>query len=237
MEINNEDLHQLLQFDPLDTAERLTGRTWGDPLTAALGFGLAMEHNDRKNDILTARGDTKLINKLDRYVEIIEAAGFIKVLQDSFIDTEDAGTRDDLMIYARPDGLLLSFDTFSKWSPEDPAVNSARLCYNWHPGVAGYWGIISSGHRYFYAEDHDRPGPWVGYHDAREALLHNIAMLEANGTFLRRWVERPSMWFLGYGESRTLPGEGYVERIDRYDEITAARIERLPSWVKEMITP
>ena len=71
----------LLTFDPLDAAEQITGESYKcDEGTSALGFLLAMQHNQVKNERLMALGDTTLQNDLTRYTDIIKSLGFELVL-------------------------------------------------------------------------------------------------------------------------------------------------------------
>ena len=68
---------------------------------------------------------------------------------------------------------------------------------------------------------------WVGYHDSREALLHNLERLEAEGHFIEPWAEQPFLWLLNYQDTKD---EGYD-----YSKINARRIAQLPAHVQEMI--
>lgn len=228
-----DPLREMLTFDPLAEAERITGQSYKDNegMNAATGLGMALmwEHAAQKNAVLTARGDTTFSNKLERYQAIIEANGFEHVLRVPFqhYDTPDA-----LMVYARRDGLLLAFDTFS----DESTVNGGHLYYNWRPSPQcaadhEYWGITSPGG---WKRADGRDGPiteddvWRGNHDCREALIYNIDRLTANGEFVSPWIERPFIWLLHYGDTK----QDYD-----YDAINAERIAMLPSWVREMIGP
>lgn len=210
-------LRQALQFDPLGVAERITGERVGElnsPATG-LGFLLAQEHGALKENLLTQRGDTTLVNDLDRYVGIIEANGFTKVLSLPFRGYDRDET---LFVYAHSDGLLLRFDTY-----DGTRVNGANVYYNWRPSRTEYhWQIISSGSFSF-----SDPTVWTGYHDAREALLFKLSELRAHGSFVSPWVQRPFLWFLHYMDTKT---EGYD-----YEAINAERLAMMPAWVQEFV--
>lgn len=214
---STESLDQLLSFDPLDTAEKLTGvKSTSDPdnPATALGFYLMHGWSTKKNAALIACGDTTLLNKLDYYLGVIASIGFEKVLEDDF---EGHGKPEKLFIFARRDGLLLRFDTFGS-----DHVNAAEAYYNWQPNEADGWpGLTSSGG---FSRLTDRP-VWIGHHDAREALLHKINSLESGGKFVCPWIERPFLWLLNYGEK----GES------DYQAINTARIGRLPEWVQAIV--
>lgn len=213
---SNKELADALNFDALDTAEKLTGGTItkDDPLTMAVGIGLMQANAEAKERMLTERGDTTFSNELDRYQAIIQAYGFELALELPFTGDDDRPER--LFVYATRDGLLLKFDTY--WNHK---INSANVYYNWqylteHPG----WDLTSSGHV-------TRDKVWVGYHDAREALLFKMDRLKANGAMLSPWVEQPFLWLLHYMDTK--------DKEYDYEAINRERIAMLPDWVRTMI--
>lgn len=228
-------LKKLLAFDGLAEAERLTGRSYKDdgdnPLgnpdsVTGLGMALMHEHAKIKDAVLTERGDTTFNNKIDRYLDIITSNGFEEVLVTPF---EGRYGKDEHMIYARRDGLLLSFDTFGGKS-----INGGKVYYNWRPSedaAKADYRFTSSGR---YARN-GATGPitsadtWIGDHDCREALIFKMDNLAVNGAFVAPWVERPFIWLLHYMDTKT---EGYD-----YKAINEARIALLPAWIREMIGP
>lgn len=228
-------IDDLLNFDPLLEAEKITGVSYKDTKAgegfdnpaSALGFLLAHDHARAKEEKLMELGDTVLSNDLDRYQAIIEKYGFEKVLEDDFLNDdhrkEDEQTWEKFFVYAhRKYGLLLSFDTFTWVKGEKPHVNGGSVVYNWKPLVDNWQEVVSSG-GYI---DND---VWGGNHDCREALIHKMNNLNNRGEFVIPWHKRPFLWLLHYGETRN----------KNYDHkaVTAARIERLPQWVKDFIGP
>ena len=162
----DNELDQLLRFDPLDTAERITGRQ--DDATTWLGWALAHQHGERKRVALAARDDTQLTNRVDRYLRICADLGFEQVLHMPFRGRSWSGEeppQESLHILAHRDGLLLKFDTFCTTD-----VNGASVYYNWRPrDLAVGWGCTSSGSYHEFDQDNNT-GVWAGDHDAREAL-------------------------------------------------------------------
>jgi hypothetical protein len=61
---------------------------------------------------------------------------------------------------------------------------------------------------------------WVGDHDAREALRHNLTRLDEYGLFVTPWIEQPFLWLLHYGDK---------DESDNYKQINAERMAMLPS--------
>lgn len=216
----------LLNFDPLDYAERLTGESCHTEATGMLGMALAMNHNRIKNEHLKTLGDTTYGDKLDRYTQIITEMGFEQVLDLPFTGKSyngDDPREEHYFIYAHRDGLLLSFDTFGGNS-----VNGGKVCYCWKPsGPANQtYGLTSSG----CFRNYDSPDRyWAGDHDCREALQYKLNALRENGTFLQKWPADHNifLWLLHYMDTKV---DGYD-----YKAITAERLAMLPDWVQEMI--
>ena len=207
------DLGDLLRFDPLAAAEDLTGESYKDDEgTMALGLLMALDHNERKREALSATGDTHYNIGFDEALGILCSLGFSPVLTDTFDGTYD-GER--FVILWSEDGILAKAESYGA------NLNTAQILYNWRPvdGVRA-WDFISSGHV-------TTDGVLVGYHDAREAVRRNVTRMRENGTFLTSWVERPWLWLLTYMDSKA----------DDYDHtaITAERFARLPERVRSAI--
>lgn len=211
----------VLNFDPLAAAEKLTGASYKtDEGTGALGFLMHIEHSRLKNAMLRRNGDTTLNETVERYQSVLDLLGFELVRECAF-PVNDRSERD--FIYAHRDGLLLHFDTFTLSSP--PMVNGAHVWFNWRPaGEIRFPRGCSGGFC-----QHIEPPTLAGDYDAHEALIFNLGNLRADGHLVNPWVERPFLWLLNYGDTKT----------DNYnrDAINAARIAELPEWVRQMITP
>lgn len=217
------DLDKLLRFDPLDMAEKLTGvsiHDEADKSSVVLGLAIAQEHASAKNRALLESNDTTLCNKLARYVLIITAFGFEEVLIDKW--KSSWGHDEQLSIYAHRKGLLLSFDSYNGEN-----VSGGNVYYNWRPTVSlDEAGDCTSSGGY---ANFDTDPVWVGGHDCREAIIHNLNKLNNRGEFVTPWVKRPFLWLLHYDEPKV---QGYD-----YRAISEARIRRLPSWVQDFIGP
>ncbi|MGE0714804.1 MAG: hypothetical protein AB7P02_05125 [Alphaproteobacteria bacterium] len=213
--VERPDIDELLRFDPLHAAGEITGHSYKtDPDTEMLGLVLALNHNAAKQEALEASGDTTMSSDLARYLGIIAGVGFEQVLTDDFVGRW--GDEERLLVFARRDGLLLKFDTF-----RGKSVNGGDVYFNWRRNDASFRPECSGS---MVADD-----VWAGSFDCREALVHKVRRLETHGSFLAPWVARPFLWLLHYSDPDA----------PSYDHaaITAARIERLPDWVRAFMTP
>ena len=228
----SDELDQILRFDALDTAERLTD---GDQGAAnALGFILMQANGKVKDELLNKNDDTLFSNTVARYTRILADLGFEQVMVLPFVGRSyrSEPRAEQMQIWAHRDGFLLRFDTYNTTS-----INAASVYYNVQ-GKRGdaMWRAMSSGH---FASVPDCPDQLVlvGDHDAREALRHKLAKLQAAGTPLKQWIERPFLWLLHCADTKDENGETLGH--DGYDHnaINEQRIKFLPKWVREMITP
>ena len=220
------NLKDLLDFDPLGTAEKLTGKYSGDDDdTVFLGMMLAQQMSARKRAALHARSDTAMGDTVERYCGIVEMNGFEKVLTIPF--HSDSSGEEMFYVYAHHQGLLLVFDTYRA-----KHVNGGKLYYNWSPASDEFGGWpTSSGGCVLRKDTREcvRPYVWSGDHDCREALIYHIRALRDTGNFHSCWVDRPFLWLLHHQDTEV---PGY-----EYKRINAERILMLPAWAQEMITP
>jgi hypothetical protein len=243
--LSEAHIESLLRFDPLASAEDITGTFTSDPDSPAmkLGFGLAMLHGDAKRKALLATGDTTLCNTLEYYQSVIGNAGFELCLEEPFVRTKPAllyaaePMEDRYFIYARRDGFLLAFDTY-----RDVDVNGGKLWYNWRPNdVEERWRYNATSSGCFQNYDDPEKRVWVGDHDCLEALLHNINKLKTFGTILPKWAHRHNALWLLNGMDYQQDEDGERERIDAFSkraaEITDRRLAQCPDWVREMVNP
>ncbi len=210
------DVAKLLAFDPLDTAETMTGQTVeGGGLTFGLGLAFLQEKARRVKAAMQERGDIWDGCPLAHYLDVVARFGFELLLEDPF--TVD-GRAEKFLVLGHSDGLLLSFDTY-----DSNRVNGGNVYYNWRPSPAAT--------RYEYTSSGGFVGPdyevWSGHHDCREALIFNLEQLRANGEFLPQWKARPFLWLVHYGETR--------EKGCDHASINEERIARFPDWARKMV--
>lgn len=213
--MNSKSLDALLKFDPLDSAEKITGASYKeDQATGLFGLGLAMAQNRIKRQELSECGDSYQGMPLTEYLEVIEDFGFERVLYLPFRKYE---AEDALYIYWEPErGILLSFDSYN-----GNRVNGGRFYYNWIPNETMSHRVTSSGGFYKIGEDQYI---WSGYHDCREAIRHHVKQLESAGSFIVPWLKLDScIWLFHYGET---------EGLRDFTELRTARLAALPEHIR-----
>lgn len=223
LKTGSTELDTLLNFDPLDTAEKLLNTRGSDAI--GLGMLMAMQHGDTKRKVLEANDDTLFSNTVERYVRIVKELGFEQVLTAPFTGHT---VNEMFYIFAHRDGMILCFDTYM-----GSDVNGAHLYYNLeftNIDHGNHCSVISSGSWVEYEVDRDSrtvSGVWSGHHDAREGLKHTIAKIRKNCKILTKWKDDPFLWLLHYMDTKT-------ENYD-YAAINAERLAMCPEWVRNML--
>lgn len=255
-------LDHALRFDPLDTAEKLTGKSYKqDQSVGHLGLAISLIHNEQKQQMLAAAKDSHYGTTLAEYLAIVAEEGFIKVLETPF---EVDGNRKEIQFhfYHPKDGMLLVFNTYL-----GNTINSGNLYYNWIPDtlpgmvtdydrmdpktytfpfkkegriwVNGAHEATSSGGVHGYDKD-GRP-IFSGYHDCREALRFHIRQLRSFGEFVKPWKDRPFLWLFGYDmerEARKRYGDKmYSETSAFFDRMNRKWFRKMPRWVRKNLGP
>ena len=222
----DEILERELKYDAIADTEDKLGIYYKDPVAGDAVKFLSMAamwgSNARKNEILLERKDTTMSCSLDYYLEVIEENGFERVLEIPF--NSRWGNVETYYIYWHPDGLLLSFDTFN-----GNHVNGGKVFYNWETTKREHNHRITSSYSPIEYRNEDGDFYWciAGDHDCREALIHNMNQLRANGNFLKVWRKSPFMWLLHFGDTE--------DKNYDYKKINAERIAMLPQHVQDAI--
>jgi hypothetical protein len=227
--VNNLD--KILNTDPLQLAEQVTGKSYkDDEATSALGLFAMLANNLIKEEALKAADDTYYNIPTADFLRIIEADGFVVLRSVPIVG--DEGRLDTQYVLWNPDeGLLMHCDTYYG----QKTINSCTVYFNWRQRVrGGGFPDSCSGH---YTGDFDNKEAlltWVGHMDGREGLIHKLTKMRADGAFQRQWVERPFLWLLSYVDDRALPKD---DRVPGYEACNAKMIATLPPDVQACITP
>jgi len=243
----SDDVAAPLLHDPMQAAEDFSGQPYN-----RTGLGYIMHgHGAHKDAALSARGDTVFSNGLDRYVDIITGYGFVLAGDFPFIDRRWDNRAENFYVYVQPElGLVLGFDTFGACEEKGRHVNDGTVYYNWKPADKKTMSDCTSSGRF---HNYDTDPVWVGYHDAREALIFKMERLRKRGELLSKWESNPFLWFLHHDDTYNAPYEAALTewyKTDRstpapckrdfpeddYDAINRERIAAMP-LVQEIIQP
>jgi hypothetical protein len=205
-------LEQALAFDALSHAEDITGKSYkADEATSMLGMSMFFAHNEMKAALLTEANDSRFGQTLSEFIAFLEGMGFTQVLCEDIPTTEDK-----YFIFWR-DGVLVSFDSYSK-----NRVNggTAYLAFK-GPREA----IFQSSNGLMCEIDGERV--WGVSFDVREGMRFRLDRLTEAGSILPVWPEAQWLWLLHYMDSK---GVGYDHKA-----ITTDRASKLPEHVRASI--
>lgn len=234
----------VLTFDSLDTAEKITGKSYTkDKTTMNLGFVLHLESAAARERILSEAGDTSMRSKLADYLRIAKSAGFEMVLEHDIVvpaefkkSYEGEKVNRHYIMWHPEYSILLNFDSYNG----NKSINGGSFYYAWRPkdpAARGEWrDCLSSGGMCQDPQDEDA-NVWVGSHDCREALRFNIMELAKHGTFLKQWPKYPHLWLMHYGDQR-LPEElekNHKAQSGHWDKVNRGYASRLPEHVQKAI--
>lgn len=212
-----ESIEQLMKFDPINEAEKFTGKRTGDSLrdpTAALGFAINYKKAKQLQGLLMLQDDTHFRTEWKDFLRIAKSEGFEIVHTEKFDGQYNDTKGEQFIIGWHPDGILLCAETHMK-----NHVNRAEI--------------------YYYLDGESRPdctggGPsgkegdkWEISKDVREGLRHHLNSSRGKGKFLPQWPKQPFLWLLTYMDTKD-PGFDYKA-------ITKSRIEKLPKHVQDAI--
>jgi hypothetical protein len=246
----------LLKFDGIDIAERITGKTCNnDEATEALGVALSIEHNHHKNEQLKKINDTYMGISFDDFLIIAKNLGFEAIYEYEFEYTsQEYEFRDEKQIemFNYEHSILLIANSFSG------RLNRAEMYYNWKPHVLkGTFGIASSGgmiskykvpqhlidldlkeETYKYFRGYMPWDIWCGHHDVREAFMFKFNRLLEHGKFVKLWLEKPFLWLHDYVEQTIFAGSYSNESEYLRNKLTQINhIDHWPDEVKMRVIP
>jgi len=228
-----------------------------DEATEQLGLVFAIMHNRKKREMLEAAGDTYGHMSFGAYLSVIVDMGFEHQLADPFGKEGDVfyifyrkpglilafdtyrgrSINGGKLYYNWRQKRKMPPSCFSSggWRPRTPEIEQKldalrgewRELWRADPKSEAAEAADKAYQGCWNAQQAEGGVVWVGNHDCREALRHNVTQLEEYGEFIEPWAERPFLWSLTYEESST--------RSVDYEKITEERISRLPPHVRTVI--
>ena len=155
MENNSKGIRDMLNFDALQEAEKITGESYKkDGATESLGFGMHILHSQQKEAMLKSLGDSTFNNTEENYLKIVESIGFESLLVQPFKNRGGIEERFHIL-WNKELSILMSFDTHTwgddgSWAKAGkevppPSVNGGKIYYNWSPNLGCKTNCTSSG--------------------------------------------------------------------------------------------
>lgn len=222
----NEKTKNILNFDPIATAETLLGKRhedWDGKTDGMAALGLAMMTNQKKEKYLKSIGDTHFgITWID-FIEIAKAYGFKSGYCQKFAGTgwSDKGVEEEEIIFFHEGkGLILHAESY-----DGTSVNSAKV-----------YGEVKIGDKLEQNQLEALNGCSNGGNgngtmhfdvDVREGFRFHLDALSEAFEFSKSWSKVPFLWFLNYMDTED---ENYS-----YEKINKQKIDASTPEVRKII--
>lgn len=203
------------------------------------GLELLAIGNAHKNAHYRSRRDTHHGSHMHSFAAVAKSMGFQEVARYPFKSKPSYAKRPQAghtYVYARPDGLVLTWDTYRH------SVNGAKLTFQWQSTTASrsFPDHGSGGLR----DISPRQRVFVGDMDVREGLREKVTSLTEAGKLKAVWAACNdfAVQHCYTGERDYSLQKQRVPAADKdfsllgrlVDEVQAARTESMPRWVKQM---
>lgn len=218
------EFDKLIDFDPLNEAESLTGKSYKeDESTAALGTFLHLEKMKEVQMEMALRDDFHYSISWKDSLRILNELGFEEIYSKSFNRELCGFLYNDCYKIFWKDGVLLTHESFRN----SEVVNRTQFYFNWIPDD-GDIPPRSSGHFFFPHERSSEGRVWIGNKLIFEGLRNDLQVMESTGEFLETWVESPRL--------RLIPESVEVD-FEEGRRLTGEVISELPEKVQKSILP
>ena len=197
----NEKTKNILNFDPIATAETLLGKrheSWDTKTDGMVALGLAMMTNQKKAEHLKSIGDTHFgITWID-FIEIAKAYGFKSGYCQKFTGTgwSDKGVEEEEIIFFHEEkGLILHAESF-----DGKSVNSAKVYGEVKIGdklEKNQWEALNG-----CSHGGNGNGTMSFDVDVREGFRFHLDALSEAFEFSKSWSKVPFLWFLNYMDTK-----------------------------------
>ena len=232
---------ELLRFDALAEAERLTGSSYKDDEgTACLGFGMHIAAGQKKAETLQKLGDTFFGIEWGSFVRLLQSSpvGLSLEWQGKFKDDQHGTDGDEVAFVNRTRSVLVYAHSYGhpSWYAGSPVtVNMAHAYFQIQlseEGQHSVWGIPYSGG----CVDRDS-WTWGCDVDGREGLFHWLNKLETVGTLVP-WRFPMHFWPLNYVEvhegDRIQKEAGNRADFRPFDELILRKVAQWPPVLRAM---
>jgi len=223
-----EEIDRALEFDPLDTVEKITG-SLDTPEGRGLSFIAVATSAAEKRKLLSRNDDLYYGIKLKDAERVLESMGFQVVYKEEF---ECENVQEVLVASWQAQlGILFVYSSFA-----ESGFNGGNFYAAWKPNdLMTYHSCTSSGQFYRPAdmswEDADeyiKKNPlWIGdWHF--EAARHHIEKLLRRGEFVIQRPEKQRIWLVNYSTARIL-------EYGQFDAVIDANLAKLPDEVRKAL--
>lgn len=223
----NETTKNILNFDPIATAEALIGKRheeWDTKTDGMAALGLAMMTNQTKREHLESIGDTHFGITWQEFIEIAKAYGFKCGFCQKFTGTSwsDEGVEEEEIIFFHEEkGLILHAESFNGKS-----VNSAKV-YGEVKLKGGnleenQWDALTG-----CSHCGNENGTMSFDVDVREGFRFHLDAVSEAFEFSKSWSTVPFLWFLNYMDTKD---ENYS-----YEKINKQKIAVCTPEVRKII--
>lgn len=193
-----ENLKEILEFDGLYEAEKLTGKSYKtDKLTESIGILASIENSQSKNEILKANNDSNRDTTITEMIRYMEELGFTKLYSKTINYKERNELYEKVTQYYYwnyKKFVLAVFESYPPYNSDDYGINSAKMYYAVKAPYENLIGKKSSG-----CYDSEN-GVWNGDHDIRDAFKFKFNELDKAGEFVP-WTGKNFLWLCTYVET------------------------------------
>ena len=199
----NETTKNILNFDPIATAEGLIGKRheyWDVETDGMVALVLAMLTNESKREHLESIGDTHFGITWNDFIEIAKAYGFKCGFCQKFTGTgwsDEKGIEEEEIIFFHEEkGLILHAESF-----DGKSVNSAKVYgevkLNGDKLEEEQWNALNGC-------SHGGNGNGTMYFnvDVREGFRFHLDAVSEAFEFSKSWSKVQFLWFLNYMDTK-----------------------------------
>ena len=222
----NETTRNILNFDPVATAEALIGKRheeWDIETDGMAALGLAMVTNQAKREHLESIGDTHFGITWQKFVEIVKAYGFKSGYCQKFTGTgwSDKGVEEEEIIFFHEEkGLILHAESY-----DGKSVNSAKVYGEVKIGEElerNQWEALNG-----CSHGGNGNGTMSFNVDVRKGFRFHLDALSEAFEFSKSWTKVPFLWFLNYMDTK--------DKNYSYEKINKQKIDASTPEVRKII--
>lgn len=223
----NETTRNILNFDPVATAEALIGKRhedWDIETDGMAALGLVMATNQAKRGHLESIGDTHFGITWQTFIEIAKAYGFKRGYCQKFTGTgwSDKGVEEEEIIFFHEEkGLILHAESY-----DGKSVNSAivygEVKINGGKLERNQWDALNG-----CSNGSNENGTMSFEVDVREGFRFHLDALSEAFEFSKSWTKVPFLWFLNYMDTK--------DKNYSYEKINKQKINASTPEVRKII--